>query len=81
MSDRGRICTKPKPVAWRVTSEGQSHVYDTKSEAMFWGDFQAGYSTTPVLVSPLFAGDSKEFAPRGTKRRKPVKLWIRKVMW
>lgn len=72
---------KPKPVAWRVTSEGQSHVYDTKSEAMFWGDFQAGYSTTPTLVSPLFAGDSKEFAPRGTKRRKPVKLWIRKVMW
>jgi len=72
---------KTKPVAWRVTGEGQSYIYDTKSEAMFWADFKAGYSTTPVLVSPLFAGDSKEFALRGAKRRKPLKMWTRKVMW
>jgi len=72
---------KTKPVAWRVTSDGQSHIYETKLEAMFWGDFKAGYSTTPVLVSPLFAGDSQAFPPRGAKRRKPAKLWIRKVMW
>jgi hypothetical protein len=72
---------KTKPVAWRVTSDGQSDIYETKLEAMFWGDFKAGYNTTPVLVSPLFAGDSKEFAPQGAKRRKPVKVWIRKVMW
>jgi hypothetical protein len=39
---------KTKPVAWRVTSEGQSYIYDIKSEAMFWGDFKAVYSTTPI---------------------------------
>lgn len=72
---------KRKPVAWCVKCEGQSHIYNTKSEAMFWGDFMAGSSETPVLVSPLFSGNAKEFAPRGTKRRKPVKVWIPKVMW
>lgn len=72
---------KRKPVAWCVKCEGQSHIYNTKSEAMFWGDFMAGYSATPVLVAALHAGRSKKFAPKGKKQRGPMKVWIPKVMW
>jgi hypothetical protein len=70
-----------KPVAWCVECEGETDIYDTKAEAMFWGDFKADYSATPVLVSPLYKGRSKKFAPRGTRRRGPVKVWMPKVMW
>lgn len=70
-----------EPVAWAVVCEGQTDIYNTKSEAMFWGDFKAGHSATAVLVSPLYSGRSKEFAPRAKKRRGPVKVWIPKVMW
>jgi len=73
--------SKRKPLAWCVTHEGQAAIYDTKSEAMFWGDFIAGYSASPVMVTALHAGRSRKFAPKGKKRRGPMKVWIPKVMW
>jgi hypothetical protein len=72
-----------KPIAWCVVDEKRSpihlsHVYRTKAEAMWWGDFIAGYSVGPVWVMPLFAGPSKVFSPRGKKQKGPTKLWIPK---
>lgn len=70
-----------KPAAWLVQCEGQSHIYKTKAEAMWWGKFMASYSTTTVKVSPLHSGHAKELTPRTKTKRKPTKVWIKKVLW
>jgi len=77
------MTSKRKPIAWCVVDEKRSpihlsHVYRTKAEAMWWGDFIAGYSGEPVRVMPLCAGLSIVFPPRGKKQKGPTKLWIPK---
>lgn len=76
------MAEKRKPVAWLVV-DGEypldtTHIYQKKSDAMWWGDFIAGYTTEPVRVMPLYAGKPKVFPPRGKKQPKPTKVWIPK---